>query len=247
MPKISNLQARQILDSRGNPTVEVDLTLDSGLLARSSVPSGASTGSREALELRDKKENFYFGKSVLKSVNFINDLIFQKLKNMDVRQQSHIDETLINLDGTENKSNLGANTILAVSMAVAKAAASFEKKPLFLYLFENLKVPNLNNTLVLPAPLMNIINGGQHASNNLDIQEFMIVPHLKDSFSNNLRAGVEIFHTLKKVLSEKNILQMLEMKGDLPPTFTLTKKLLNLYYKQLKELVILQEKMSLFL
>ncbi len=203
MSKIKTVHARQILDSRGNPTVEVDVTTDSGLLGRASVPSGASTGSREALELRDGDKSHFMGKGVLKAVENINKMIAPKLIGKDVFDQRGIDSLMLELDGTENKEKLGANAILGVSMAVCRAGALEKKKPLYRYLYEDLKVPNAAGKLRLPAPLMNIINGGAHASNNLDIQEFMIVPHMKKSFSENFRAGVEVFHHLKKVLHDK--------------------------------------------
>jgi len=204
MAKIQRIQARQILDSRGNPTVEVDTYLDNGIVASAAVPSGASTGSREALELRDGDKSYYMGKSVRKAVDNVNNELAKAVVGMNVHEQKNIDYRMLELDGTEYKSKLGANAILGVSMAVCRAAAMNAKKPLFRYLYEDLKIPNQAGKLVLPAPLMNIINGGSHASNNLDIQEFMIVPHLDKSFSDNLRAGVEVFHNLKKVLSSKN-------------------------------------------
>ena len=203
MSSIKNIHARQILDSRGNPTIEVDVTTDSGLVGRASVPSGASTGSREALELRDGDKTHYMGKGVLKAVDNVNKLIAPKLIGKSVFDQRAIDNMMLEIDGTENKDKLGANAILGVSMAVCRAGALAKNKPVYKYLFEDLKVPNPTGKLRLPTPLMNIINGGAHASNNLDIQEFMIVPHMKKSFSENFRAGVEVFHNLKKVLSDK--------------------------------------------
>lgn len=203
MSTIKKVHARQILDSRGNPTVEVDVITDKGHVGRASVPSGASTGSREALELRDGDKTHYMGKGVLKAVANINNQIAPKLIGKSVFDQRAIDTLMIEMDGTENKDKLGANAILGVSMAVCRAGALEKGKPLYKYLFEDLKVPNAVGKLRLPTPLMNIINGGAHASNNLDIQEFMIVPHMKKSFSENFRAGVEVFHHLKKVLSDK--------------------------------------------
>jgi enolase len=203
MGTIKKILARQILDSRGNPTIEVDVTTDQGFMGRAAVPSGASTGSREALELRDHDKNYYLGKSVLKAVEHVNKILAPKLLGMNLTDQEKIDYQMIELDGTENKSKLGANALLGVSMAVARAGALSVKKPLYQYLFEDLKAPNSLGKLTLPTPLMNIINGGAHASNNLDIQEFMIVPHMKKSFSENLRAGVEVFHALKKVLHDR--------------------------------------------
>lgn len=203
MATIKHIHARQILDSRGNPTIEVDVVTDSGKLGRASVPSGASTGSREALELRDNDKTHYMGKGVLKAVKNVNEIIAPKLIGQNVFEQRKIDQMMIDLDGTENKDKLGANAILGVSMAVCRAGALEKNKPLYRYLFEDLKIPNPVGKMRLPAPLMNIINGGAHASNNLDIQEFMIVPHMKKPFSENLRAGVEVFHHLKKVLTSK--------------------------------------------
>jgi enolase len=202
MSTIKKVFARQILDSRGNPTVEVDVTTDRGFVGRASVPSGASTGSREALELRDNDKTRFMGKGVLTAVKNINDTITPKLIGKSVFDQRSIDHLMLELDGTENKEKLGANAILGVSMAVCRAGALEKGKPLYKYLFEDLKVPNPNGKMRLPTPLMNIINGGAHASNNLDIQEFMIVPHMKKSFSENFRAGVEVFHHLKKVLHD---------------------------------------------
>ncbi len=202
MSMIKKVHARQVLDSRGNPTVEVDVFTENAM-GRASVPSGASTGSREALELRDGDKSKYMGKGVLLAVKNVNELIAPKLLGQSVFDQRSIDSMMLELDGTENKAKLGANAILGVSMAVCRAAALEKKKPLYRYLFEDLKVPNPVGKMRLPTPLMNIINGGAHASNNLDIQEFMIVPHMKKSFSENFRAGVEIFHHLKKVLEEK--------------------------------------------
>jgi len=203
MSTIKKVHARQILDSRGNPTVEVDVTTDRGFVGRASVPSGASTGSREALELRDGDKSKYMGKGVLTAVKNVNDLIAPKLIGKSVFDQRAIDMLMLEIDGTENKEKLGANAILGVSMAVCRAGALEKGKPVYKYLFEDLKVPNPVGKMRLPTPLMNIINGGAHASNNLDIQEFMIVPHMKKSFSENFRAGVEVFHHLKKVLSDK--------------------------------------------
>lgn len=202
MAKIKSLHARQVLDSRGNPTVEVDLITDEGKLARASVPSGASTGSREALEMRDGNKSVYLGKGVLKAVGHINNEIAKLVVGRDVSDQRGLDLAMLELDGTEYKSKLGANALLAVSMACARAGAMSVGKELYLYLHQDLKIPMGAKKMCLPNPLMNIINGGAHASNNLDIQEFMIVPHMKKSFAENLRAGVEVFHTLKKVLSD---------------------------------------------
>ena len=193
---IEQIIARQILDSRGNPTVEVDVITDSGAIGRAAVPSGASTGTHEAVELRDGDKKKYLGKGVLKAVHNVNSKIDEALFGMSVLEQNKIDEALLALDGTENKGKLGANAILGVSMAVAKAAAIESGMPLFRY------VGGVNaNTL--PIPLMNILNGGAHADNGIDFQEFMVMPVGADTFSDALRMGTEIFHHLKKVLKDK--------------------------------------------
>ncbi len=218
MNRIKDIVGREILDSRGNPTVEVDIILNSGLKATASVPSGASTGIREALELRDKDKDRYLGKGVLKAINNINTIIKDKLIGMDSLNQRLIDETLINLDGTDNKSNLGANAILGVSLANFKVAALYEKKELYEYLGKDYK---------LPKCMMNILNGGLHAENDLDIQEFMIVPML-DSYSDNLRMGTEIFHTLKKILQEKSLAAGVGDEGGFAPKISKTTEALDL-------------------
>jgi enolase len=204
MSKIKEVYARQILDSRGNPTVEVDVLTENGNLGRAAVPSGASTGSKEALELRDGDKSYYVGKSVRQAVTNVNEKIKPILIGKEVTELKALDMAMIELDGTENKEVLGANAILAVSMAACRAGAYDLEMPLYAYMSEKLNVPNPVGALRLPAPLMNIINGGEHASNNLDIQEFMIVPHMNKPFSENLRAGVEVFHSLKKVLTKAN-------------------------------------------
>jgi enolase len=196
MSIISEIHARQILDSRGNPTVEVDVTTEDGHFGRAAVPSGASTGKHEAVELRDNDKSVYMGKGVLQAVNNINEIIAEELIGWDIKDQAGIDKFLIELDGTENKGKLGANATLAVSMAVAKAAAEEVNLPLYRYL-------GGVNATTLPIPLMNIINGGVHADNKIDFQEFMIVPFGAASFSEGLRWGVEIFHHLKSVLKKK--------------------------------------------
>lgn len=217
MASIKSIQPRQILDSRGNPTIEVDIHLDNGLWSRAAVPSGASTGSREALELRDNNPALYMGKSVLTAIENINKTITPALLGHDVTKQSEIDGKMLELDGTENKEKLGANAMLAVSLAAARVGALQNKKSLYRYLCEDLGAPEYSDRYKLPAPLMNIINGGSHAANNLDIQEFMIVPHLNKSFSENLRAGVEVFHNLKKVLNEKNLSTNVGDEGGFAP------------------------------
>jgi enolase len=196
MSYIIEVHARQILDSRGNPTVEVDVLTDDGAMGRAAVPSGASTGIHEAVELRDNDKKKYVGKGVLKAVKNVNTLISDAIVGFDITQQAAIDEALIALDGTANKSKLGANAMLAVSMAVAKAAAEEAALPLFRYI-------GGTNAKTLPIPMMNILNGGAHADNKIDFQEFMIMPVGASSFSEGLRWGVEIFHTLKSVLKKK--------------------------------------------
>ena len=196
MSYITDVHARQILDSRGNPTVEVDVITESGILGRAAVPSGASTGKHEAVELRDNDKSKWMGKGVLQAVRNVNEIIADQLIGIDVTKQSYIDSLLIKIDGTENKAKLGANATLAVSMAAARAAAEESSLPLFRYL-------GGVNATVLPMPLMNILNGGVHADNKIDFQEFMIVPIGANSFSEGLRWGVEIFHTLKSVLKKK--------------------------------------------
>lgn len=196
MSYIADIHARQILDSRGNPTVEVDVLTENGITGRAAVPSGASTGIHEAVELRDGDKGIYMGKGVLKAVANVNDIIADQLLGWPVTDQAGIDNKLIELDGTENKGKLGANAMLAVSMAAAKAAAEESSLPLFRYL-------GGVNATVLPMPLMNILNGGVHADNKIDYQEYMIVPVGASSFSEGLRWGVEVFHNLKSVLKKK--------------------------------------------
>src|SRR5579859_942237 len=196
MAKIEDIRAREILDSRGNPTVEADVLLDSGHWGRAAVPSGASTGSREAVELRDGNKNRYGGKGVLKAVANVRGEIRKKLKGYKADDQAKLDQTLIELDGTENKSRLGANALLAVSLANARAAANQKDVPLYEYL-------GGSRAVTLPVPMMNIINGGAHADNNVDIQEFMILPVGAPDFTEALRYGAEVFHALKKVLHDR--------------------------------------------
>ena len=199
--KIKSIHARQILDSRGNPTVEADVTLENGVMSRAAVPSGASTGSREAIELRDGDPKDYGGKSVLKAVANVNGEIAQAIEGFEAEDQTDIDQKLIALDGTPNKSRLGANAILAVSLAAAKAAAAAKSIPLFAYI--NTIAGDDSTSITLPVPMMNIINGGKHAAGSTDIQEFMIVPVGAKSFSEALQMGANVFHALKKVLGDK--------------------------------------------
>ncbi|MCS5581610.1 MAG: phosphopyruvate hydratase [Gammaproteobacteria bacterium] len=214
MSEIKQIKAREILDSRGNPTVEADVILGSGIVGRACAPSGASTGSREALELRDKDPNRYLGKGVLSAVQNVNTAIRSKLVGMNVTDQVALDQAMLDLDGTDNKSNLGANAILAVSLAAAKAAASETSVPLYVY------IARLNGTegqYSLPVPMMNIINGGEHADNNIDIQEFMIQPTGAPSFSEALRFGAEVFHSLKSVLNKQGLSTAVGDEGGFAP------------------------------
>ena len=196
MATIEKTTAREILDSRGNPTVEVDVILDDGTLGRAAVPSGASTGRHEACELRDDDPKRYLGKGVTKAINNVTEIIGPKIKGLDPSEQENIDKLMMDLDGTDNKSNLGANAILGVSIAIARAASNMLNEPLYRY------IGNSDN-YIIPVPMMNIINGGEHADNNLDIQEFMIMPVGADCFKDALRIGAEVFHSLKKILSSK--------------------------------------------
>lgn len=198
MTAIVDLIGREIIDSRGNPTVECDVLLESGVMGRAAVPSGASTGSREAIELRDGDKGRYLGKGVMKAVEHINTEISEALMGLDASEQSFIDRTLIDLDGTENKSRLGANAMLAVSMAVAKAAAEQAGLPLYRYF-------GGSGPMRLPVPMMNVINGGAHANNNLDIQEFMIIPVGAPTFREAIRYGAEVFHSLKKIIHDQGM------------------------------------------
>ncbi len=207
---IEFIQARQILDSRGNPTVEVDVMLENGAVGRAAVPSGASTGEHEAVELRDDDKKIFLGKSVMKAVDNVNSKIAPELIGLDPRDQEAIDQLMIDLDGTPNKSKLGANAILGVSMAVAKAAAELSQLPLFRYL-------GGAAARTLPVPMMNILNGGKHADNNVDFQEFMIQPWGFEKFSDGLRAGVEIYHSLKKVLHKNKMSTAVGDEGGFAP------------------------------
>lgn len=207
MSKIKKVFAREILDSRGNPTIEVDITLECGITASASVPSGASTGKREAIELRDQDMNRYLGKGVLKAVDNVNNIIAPEIIGKSCLEQREIDNIMLNLDGTYNKSNLGANAILGVSLANLRASAKYNKKELYEY---------LGSDYSMPRCMMNILNGGVHASNGLDFQEFMIVPS-KSEYKDNLRMGSEIFHSLKQVLKEKDLLCGVGDEGGFAP------------------------------
>lgn len=218
MSKIKNVYAREILDSRGNPTVEVEVTLDSGIVGVASVPSGASTGINEALELRDNDKNRYNGKGVLKAVNNVNTIIRDNLIGKDSLNQELIDNTMLELDGTEDKSVLGANAILGVSLANLKAAALYSNKELYEY---------IGNGNTMPRCMMNILNGGAHAENGLDIQEFMIVPS-KEKYSDNLRMGAEVFHSLKKILKDKGLSCGVGDEGGFAPNISSTYEALDL-------------------
>jgi len=226
--KIKNIHAREILDSRGNPTVEVDIELQSGDIGRAAVPSGASTGANEAIELRDKDKTRYLGKGVLNAINNINNIINKELIGTQATNQNNIDNILIKLDGTENKSNLGANAILGVSMASARAAASYLKVPLYKYL-------NPKNEFLMPVPMMNILNGGSHAENNVDIQEFMIYPFGAKSFSEALRMGTEIFHYLKMELSAKHLNTSVGDEGGFAPNLNTNEEAIEIILKAVKK------------
>ncbi len=210
MSAIVDIVGREILDSRGNPTVECDVLLESGVMGRAAVPSGASTGSREAIELRDGDKGRYLGKGVLKAVEHINTEISEAVLGLDASEQAFLDKTLIDLDGTDNKSRLGANAMLAVSMAVARAAAEESGLPLYRYL-------GGMGGMQLPVPMMNVINGGAHANNTLDIQEFMIVPVGAPSFREAVRWGAEVFHALKKIIHDKGMSTAVGDEGGFAP------------------------------
>ena len=214
MSRIAEVRGREILDSRGNPTVECDVILDSGALGRAAVPSGASTGTREAVELRDGDKKRYLGKGVLKAVEHVNTALRQAVLGADPREQAALDERMIGLDGTENKGRLGANAILAVSLASAHAAARDAGLPLYRYLGETLCA---GREPVMPVPMMNIVNGGAHANNSLDIQEFMILPVGAPSFREALRYGAEVFHALKKLLNERDLATSVGDEGGFAP------------------------------
>jgi enolase len=213
MSSVVDVVAREILDSRGNPTVECDVLLESGVMGRAAVPSGASTGSREAIELRDGDATRYLGKGVMQAVENVNTEIAEAIIGLDAQEQAFIDQTLIQLDGTENKSRLGANAMLAVSMAVAKAAAEESGLPLYRYF-------GGSGPMQMPVPMMNIINGGEHANNSLDFQEFMILPVSQNSFREALRCGAEVFHALKKLLDKKGFSTAVGDEGGFAPNLS---------------------------
>jgi len=227
MVKIKKVLAREILDSRGNPTVEVDIILDNGILGRAAVPSGASTGEKEALELRDGDKARYLGKGVLKAVNNLNSIIASKIKGLNPDFEK-IDKLLMDLDATENKSKLGANAILAVSLAVAKAAALAKKQPLYKFL-------GSDKAKVLPIPLMNILNGGLHADNNLDIQEFMIMPIGAPTFREALRYATEVFHNLKSLLKSKGLTTSVGDEGGFAPNLSSNEEALGLILQAIEK------------
>ncbi len=228
MGEIVQVHAREILDSRGNPTVEVEVWLESGASGRAAVPSGASTGTHEALELRDKDEKRYHGKGVLKAVENVNEIIAQELLGLESTAQAEIDKLLIELDGTENKSRLGANAILGVSMAVAQASAKEAGLPLYAYL-------GGVGATVLPVPMMNVINGGVHADNKLDLQEFMIVPLGAPTFAEALRYGAETYHVLKKVLKERGYSTAVGDEGGFAPNVSSAKEALELMIEAIEK------------
>lgn len=214
MTKIANIKGREVLDSRGNPTVEADVILEDGTIGSACAPSGASTGSREALELRDGDASRYLGKGVLKAVEAVNSKIRDALVGKDAADQRALDQIMLDLDGTENKANLGANAILAVSLAAAKAAAISLGKPLYAHIAD---INGTSGKYSMPVPMMNILNGGEHADNNVDIQEFMVQPVSAKSFSEALRVGAEIFHSLKKVLKAQGLNTAVGDEGGFAP------------------------------
>jgi enolase len=224
MALIADIRGREILDSRGNPTVEAEVVTKDGTIGRAQVPSGASTGSREALELRDGDSKRYLGKGVLKAVSHINSIIKEALIGKSTEDQKQIDATLIELDGTENKSRLGANAILAVSLAVARAEAASRRLPLYAYIGQI----SGNTQFTMPTPMMNVINGGKHADNNLDMQEFMISPVIKTSFREALRAGVEVFHHLKGIIKKKGGVTSVGDEGGFAPNLRSNREALDI-------------------
>lgn len=230
MHKIKEIKGREIIDSRGNPTVEVDVILESGELGRAAVPSGASTGSHEAVELRDLEKR-YGGKGVMKAVRNVNDVLNSKLRGKSFGQRE-LDEEMIKLDGTENKGNLGANAILGVSMAFAHAAAKAEKKKLYEYFRD---VADFGNEFILPTPMMNILNGGKHAHNSTDLQEFMIMPLGAPNFKEALRYGAEVFHALKKILTERGLNTSVGDEGGYAPSLPSNEAALEIIIEAIKK------------
>lgn len=228
MSFIAQVQARQILDSRGNPTIEVDVITSNGVLGRAAVPSGASTGKHEAVELRDNDSKVYLGKGVLNAVNNVNTAIAEELKGAYIFDQATIDYKMLQLDGSNNKANLGANAILGVSLAVARAAAEEARQPLYRYV-------GGVNAMLLPIPLMNILNGGAHADNGIDFQEFMIMPVGADSFSEALRMGTEVFHNLKKVLKSKGYATNVGDEGGFAPNIKSNEEAIEYVLKSIEQ------------
>jgi enolase len=228
MSQITHIQARQILDSRGNPTVEAEVFTEDGGFGRAAVPSGASTGIHEAVELRDEEADVYLGKGVLMAVENVNNVISESLEGVEVGAQTEIDRMLIDMDGTPNKSNLGANAMLAVSLAVAKAAADELGMPLYRYV-------GGTNAHVLPVPMMNILNGGAHADNRIDFQEFMVMPLKADTFSDGLRIGVEIFHHLKKVLKDAGYSTNVGDEGGFAPNIQSNEEAIEIVLKSIEK------------
>ncbi|MCJ8139449.1 phosphopyruvate hydratase [Falsirhodobacter halotolerans] len=228
MSTIIDIHAREILDSRGNPTIEVDVTLESGAMGRAAVPSGASTGAHEAVEKRDGDKGRYLGKGVLEAVAAVNGEIAEELVGFDATEQAGIDRTMIELDGTPNKGRLGANAILGVSLAVAKAASEFTMQPLYRYV-------GGTSARILPVPMMNIINGGEHADNPIDIQEFMIMPVAADNIRDAVRMGSEVFHTLKKELSAAGLSTGIGDEGGFAPNINSTREALDFILKSIEK------------
>ena len=228
MSRITDIRGREILDSRGNPTVEAEVTLDSGAFGRAAVPAGASTGTREAVELRDGDRKRYGGKGVLKAVEHVNTVLRRALIGRDARDQAGIDATLIELDGSDNKARLGANALLAVSLATAHAAARAAGQPLYRYLGQG-REP------VMPVPMMNIVNGGAHANNSLDIQEFMILPVGAPSFREALRYGAEVFHALKKILNERGLATAVGDEGGFAPDLSSNEQALQVILEAIEK------------
>ncbi len=228
MSLIESIHARQILDSRGNPTIEVDVITESGAFGRAAVPSGASTGTHEAVELRDGNKKLYMGKGVLKAVKNVNEIIAEEIVGFDVDDQNLVDKIMIEVDGTKNKSKLGANAILGTSLAVAKAAAMESGQSLFRYI-------GGVNANTLPVPMMNILNGGSHADNSIDFQEFMVMPVKADTFSEALRMGTEVFHHLKKVLHDKGLSTNVGDEGGFAPNITSNEEAIEVVLKAIEK------------